>query len=308
MTARIVSLLPSATELVCALGLEDHLVGRSHECDYPTSITQLPVCTEPKFDVHGNSLELDTQVKDLLKDSLSVYRVRTETLKELHPDVIVTQTQCDVCAVNLHDVEVALGSWLGKKPAIASLQATDVSGVWKDLRIIAVMLGLESRANEVIATLETHMQQIARQTKTLHRNPRAVCIEWMDPLMAAGNWVPELVRMAGGTDLFGQAGQHAPWITWDRLRTADPDMILLMPCGFSLAKIAERICDLTSNPNWHRLSAVRNGQVYATDGNQFFNRPGPRLVESLEILAEIFHPDTFGSNHQGTGWIPVQSE
>ena len=308
MNNRIVTLIPSATEIVCTLGLEGQLVGRSHECDFPFSITHLPICTEPKFDVNGTSQEIDARVQNLLKDSLSVYRVFPETLKELQPDVIVTQTQCDVCAVSLQDVERALDDWLGTKPSLVSLQTTDLAGVWTDIRSVAKALDQESHAETVLNALQARMTTIADVTKTLTNPPKVACIEWMDPLMAAGNWMPELVEMAGGTNIFGEAGKHAPWLTWDALKQADPDIILILPCGFSIPQIHEHLPTLTSNPVWSQLQAVKLGQVYATDGNQYFNRPGPRLVESLEILAEIFHPHTFTGNHQGSGWVSVQPE
>ena len=305
---RILTLIPSATEMVCALGLENQLVGRSHECDFPPSIRHLPVCTEPKFDVNGTSQEIDVRVKNLLENALSVYRVFPEKLHELQPDVIVTQTQCDVCAVNLPDVELALDSWLGKKPSIVPLQTTDLAGVWSDLGRLATTLGREYEAQQVLETLLTRINAIAEQAKPLRPRPRVACIEWMDPLMAAGNWVPELVTMAGGCDVFGKTGQHAPWITWKALQAAEPDLILILPCGYSLSQIQEQLPTLTSNPIWSTLHAVRKSRVYATDGNQYFNRPGPRLVESLEILAEILHPHTFNFNHQGTGWAQLPTE
>ncbi|MGB0909570.1 MAG: cobalamin-binding protein [Nitrospirales bacterium] len=303
MTTRIITLIPSATEIVCALGLEEQLVGRSHECDFPSSITHLPICTELKFDVDGTSQEIDSRVKNLLKKSLSVYRVFPEILHELQPDVIVTQTQCDVCAVSLHDVELALDSWLGKKPSIVSLQTTDLSGVWSDIRSVARALDQEARGEQVLNALLARMNGITQLAHTLPHPPRVACIEWMDPLMAAGNWVPELVQMAGGISIFGEAGKHAPWLTWESLAEADPDLILILPCGFSLAQIQEHLPTLTAHPIWHTLQAVKTGQVYATDGNQFFNRPGPRLVESLEIMAEIFHSRTFNYKHQGIAWL-----
>lgn len=305
MKSRIVTLIPSATEMVCALGMESQLVGRSHECDFPSSISHLPICTEPKFEVNGTSQEIDTRVKDLLENSLSVYRVFPEILKELQPDVIVTQTQCDVCAVSLHDVELAVAEWTNKKPSIVPLQTTDLAGVWNDLDAVARSLDQEPHGEKVVSDLQTRMNAIAQHTKTLYTSPRVACIEWMDPLMAAGNWVPELVTMAGGTNIFGQAGQHAPWLTWEELRKADPDIILILPCGFSIPQIQEHLPTLTSNPIWEKLQAVQKGRVYATDGNQYFNRPGPRLVESLEILTEIFHPHIFNFQHQGIAWIPV---
>ncbi|GJL54579.1 MAG: cobalamin-binding protein [Nitrospirales bacterium] len=305
---RIVTLIPSATEMVCALGLEHQLVGRSHECDFPASIAHLPVCTEPKFEVNGTSHEIDLRVKELLGNALSVYRVFPDTLQVLQPDVIVTQTQCDVCAVNLQDVELALDSWLGKKPTIVPLQTTDLSGVWDDLSTLALALKQETYGQTVLNTLQARMNAIAQQAKTLRDPPTVACIEWMDPLMAAGNWMPELVEMAGGFNLFGQAGHHAPWITWEALQKANPDIILVLPCGFSLSHIQEHAHTLTSHPLWSQLRAVQTANVYAADGNQYFNRPGPRLVESLEILAEIFHPQTFDFHHQGTGWAPLLLE
>ena len=305
MNSRIVTLIPSATEMVCALGLEEQLVGRSHECDFPSSISHLPVCTEPKFDVNGTSQEIDTRVKNLLENSLSVYRVFPETLKELQPDVIVTQTQCDVCAVSLHDVVLAVAEWTNKKPSIVPLQTTDLAGVWSDLRAVARTLGQEAQGENVVRTLQARMNAIVKLAKTVDKSPRVACVEWMDPLMAAGNWVPELVTMAGGVNIFGEAGKHAPWLTWEALNEADPDIILILPCGFSIPQIQEHLPTLTSQPTWNTLQAVQNGRVYATDGNQYFNRPGPRLVESLEIMAEIFHPHIFDFHHQGIGFIPV---
>ena len=305
---RIVTLLPSATEMVCALGLEHQLVGRSHECDFPASITHLPACTEPKFEVNGSSQEIDSRVKNLLANSLSVYRVFPEKLQELQPDVIVTQTQCDVCAVSPQDVELALDSWLGKKPAIVPLQTTNLSGVWEDLRRIASTLGQVQQAETALQSLHARLDAIAEQTKSISQPPKVACIEWMDPLMAAGNWVPELVTMAGGINLFGEPGHHAPWLTWEALFEADPDLILILPCGFSLAQIQEHLPTLTSNPIWSKLRAVKMGQIYALDGNQYFNRPGPRLVESLEILVEVFHPKTFHFHHHGTGWTHLSPE
>ena len=192
---RIVTLIPSATEMVCALGLEHQLVGRSHECDFPMSVTQLPTCTEPTFEVNGSSQDIDVRVKHLLANSLSVYRVFPEKLQELQPDVIVTQTQCDVCAVSLKDVEQALDSWLGKRPSLVSLQTTDLAGVWNDLRHLASILERSELVERVLHTFQSRIDSIVEQTKKLREQPRVACIEWMDPLMAAGNWVPELVTI-----------------------------------------------------------------------------------------------------------------
>ena len=300
---RIISLIPSATEIVCALGCEDRLVGRSHECDYPASISDRPVCTEPKFPVDGTSREIDQHVKGLLKDTLSVYSVDAEALRRLQPDLIVTQTQCDVCAVSFQDVEKAVAEWIGSRPRIVSLQTTDLSGVWEDVSRVAEATGLTSQGTELVHSLKSRMIAIANQARPISHHPTVGCIEWMDPLMASGNWMPELVTMAGGQNIFGQQGDHAPWITWEALKDVNPEVILVLPCGYSIQRTREELSSLTDNPMWSRLRAVQAGQVYLTDGNQFFNRPGPRLVESLEILAEIFHPSTFHFGHQGKGWV-----
>ncbi|UCE63079.1 MAG: cobalamin-binding protein [Nitrospirota bacterium] len=299
---RIVSLIPSATEIVGALGCEDRVVGRSHECDFPASIVNRPVCTEPKFPVDGSSREINQHVKGLLRDALSVYRVHPDILKRLQPDLIVTQTQCEVCAVSFQDVQKAMAEWTGSKPTIVSLQTTDLSGVWEDISKVAEATGQVKQGTELLHSLKSRMVAIANQARSISHHPTVGCIEWMDPLMASGNWMPELVTMAGGQDVFGIRGDHAPWITWEALKDADPEIIVVLPCGFSIQRTREELSSLTANPLWTTLRAVHAGHVYLTDGNQFFNRPGPRLVESLEILAEIFHPSEFRFGQEGKGW------
>ncbi len=302
---RIVSLIASATEIVHALGFGADLVGRSHECDYPPEVLSLPVCTEPKFDVSGSSAEIDRRVKETLQDAVSVYRVHTPVLEALQPDVIITQSQCEVCAVSLRDVEEAVCQMVSSRPQVVALEPNSLADVWEDIRRVAQALGAPERGEALVDRLQARMEAIARQAQALAERPRVACIEWIDPLMAAGNWVPELVEMAGGQNLFGQAGQHSPWMTWDDLMAADPDVIVFMPCGFDIARTLEELPVLTQRHGWRRLQAVRNGRVYATDGNAYFNRPGPRLMESLEILAELLHPRIFRFGHQGSGWVPV---
>jgi iron complex transport system substrate-binding protein len=303
--ARIVSLIASATEIVCALGFEDHLVGRSHECDYPESVRRLPICTEPKFDVEGSSCEIDQRVKALLREALSVYRVDAERLRELEPDVIVTQSHCDVCAVSLRDVERAVCSWLSACPRLVSLAPNGLADVWTSIEQVAEALDAPERGAELISRLQSRINAIAEQARTLSTRPTVACIEWIDPLMAAGNWMPELVELAGGVNLFGEAGKHSPWMTWEQLAARDPDVIVVLPCGFDMDRSRRDMPVLTSRPEWSRLRAVRDGRVFLADGNQYFNRPGPRLVESLEILAELLHPKAFRFGHEGTGWQRV---
>ena len=299
---RIVSLIASATEIVCALGFEDQLVGRSHECDYPAEVRRLPVCTEPKFEVEGSSCEIDQRVKALLREALSVYRVDAERLRELEPDVIVTQSQCAVCAVSLRDVERAVCSWLHACPRLVSLAPNSLGDVWTDIEHVAAALDARERGHDLLRSLQGRMRALTEQAQRLSDRPTVACIEWIDPLMAAGNWMPELVDRAGGVNLFGEAGKHSPWMTWEQLVARDPDVILVLPCGFDIARSRRDMPVLTGRPEWTLLRAVRNGRVVLADGNQYFNRPGPRLVESLEILAEILHPETFHFGHEGRSW------
>lgn len=305
---RIVSLIASATEIVCALGFEESLVGRSHECDYPESVKRLPVCTRPKLNVHASSGEIDRQVKSLVESALAVYDVDSVLLERLEPDVIVTQSQCEVCAVSLRDVERAVCSWLERCPKIVSLKPDALADVWRDVEEVALALGAHDRGAELVARLRGRMADIQEKTSRLSGKPRVACVEWVDPLMAAGNWVPELVALAGGVNLFGEAGKHAPWMTWEQLAEADPDVIVLMPCGYDLARTMQEMPILAAKPGWRSLRAVRAGRVVATDGNQYFNRPGPRLVESMEILAEVLHPEAFPPRHEGMRWRNCRSQ
>ncbi|HVA76386.1 MAG TPA: cobalamin-binding protein [Candidatus Binataceae bacterium] len=299
---RIVSLLPSATEVVCALGFEKELVGRSHECDFPRGVANLPALTEPKFKVEGTSAEIDRRVKRIVGDALSVYRVDTAKLRELHPDVIVTQSQCEVCAVSESDVEAAVAEWLGARPRIVSLAPYALADIFKDLRRVASALEAVDRGEVLIAQLRGRMEAIAAQASALGTRPTFACIEWIDPMMAAGNWMPELAAMAGGANLFGRAGEHSPWMKFAELAAADPEVIMISPCGFDIARTMAELPALTRDSQWSTLRAVREQRVFIADGNQYFNRPGPRIVESLEILSEILHPQAFHFGHEGAGW------
>lgn len=299
---RIVSLIASATEMVCALGYEWALVGRSHECDYPESVRSLPVCTAPKFDVDGSSIEIDQRVKEAVADGASVYRVHADVLMQLEPDVIVTQAQCEVCAVSERDVLAALDSCHEPRPKIVTLSPNALADVWDDLRRVGEALGAPENGRAVARSLQSRCEAIQARASSLSDRPSVACLEWIDPLMAAGNWVPELVAIAGGIDPFGTAGRHAPAMTWEQLLRLDPDVIVGMPCGLSLERTREEMAILVKRSGWESLRAVQAGRVIAVDGNQFFNRPGPRLVESAEILAEIFHPAKFRYGHEGCGW------
>ena len=302
---RIVSLIPSATEIVAALGFADQLVGRSHECDYPTTVERLPACSTSKVDVAAPSRTIDHDVRAIVADGLSVYRVDSALLNELVPTVIITQTQCEVCAVSLKDVEQAVCDLVSSQPAIVSLEPMSLGDIWKDIRAVADALGTPASGDHLVADLTARLDDTRTKTAALPTSPSIACVEWIDPLMNAGNWVPELVSMAGGTNLFGEAGRHSGDLDVTELIAADPDVIAIMPCGFDISRTLRELAPLTSHPQWSPLSAVRDGRVFVTDGNQYFNRPGPRLVESAEILAELLHPETFDFGHRGTGWSPL---
>jgi iron complex transport system substrate-binding protein len=305
---RIVSLIASATEVVCALGFEKNLVGRSHECDYPESVKRLPVCTQAKFPTDGTSYQIDQRVKAILQEGLSVYRVDAEQLRQLRPDLIVTQDHCAVCAVSLKDVEETLRQFIDNRPRIVSLHPNNLGDVWLDMHRVAEALGAPERGKELVLALTRRMAPIAKQAQPLSKKPRVACIEWIDPLMASGNWTPELVEIAGGQNLFGEAGQHSPELKWQDLRAADPDVILVLPCGWDIPRARLEMDVLTARPDWPQLRAVRGRQVFLLEGNQYFNRPGPRLVESLEILAEILHPQVFHFGHEGRGWERLEGD
>ena len=300
---RIISLIASATEIVCALGFESQMVGRSHECDFPASVKRLPVCTSPKFEVEGLSYEIDERVKAILQEALSVYRVDADLLESLRPTHIVTQSQCEVCAVSLKDVEQAVCQFTSSRPVIVSLEPNALADVWSDIRRVAAALNESERGEELVVRLRRRMDETAEKARTASSRPTVACIEWIDPLMAAGNWSPELVEMAGGVNLFGEAGKHSPWMSWEALVAADPDVIFISPCGFDIARTMEETGLLTGKPEWRELKAVKEDRVFVADGNQYFNRPGPRLVESLEILAEMLHPELFNFAHEGKGWV-----
>lgn len=287
---RIVSLLPSSTEILCALGLRACLVGVSHECDYPADVIGLPTLTEPKLNPHGLSGEIDTRVRQLVQEGLSIYRINTELLQSLQPDLIVTQDQCHVCAVSLPEVEDAVRCFLTPGVKVVSLKPQRLGDIWEDLRQVARATAQEDTAEEVIRGLKRRLWKLEQQTRHLP-HPRIACLEWLDPLIAAGNWVPELLEIAGGKYALTGAGEHSPVMTWDALGAYQPEVLVLMPCGFPIAQTQRELSALRTQPQWHMLPAVQTNRVFIVDGNAYVNRPGPRIVDSAEILAAILHPD-----------------
>ena len=301
---RIVSLLPSLTEIVAALGRGDELVGRSHECDFPPGVERLPICTEPKLDASAPSRAIDDEVKRLVRDGLSIYRVKEEVLADLAADVVLTQDQCEVCAASIGDVESALarlGGLGGRRPEVVSVAPNTLGEVWASIGAVARGIGAEEEGRALVASLTDRLTELGEKTGALPR-PRVACIEWIDPPMGAGHWMPELVALAGGEALFGETGRPSAWLEWSDLVAADPDAIVVLPCGYDRPRTRQELRPLAEREEWPALRAVRDGRVFLADGNQYFNRPGPRLVESVEILIEALHPEAGAFGHEGVGF------
>lgn len=279
-TARIVSLLSSATEIIDALGATGLLVGRSHECDYPPAILGLPVCTRPLIDIHADSRGIDRQVKNSARNALSIYEVFDDVLERLQPTHIVTQVQCDVCAVSLKDVERSVAARLASSPQIVALNPASLADIWDDFRRVGIAIDVD--AEPVIRQLRNRMRSVPPAQR-----PTVACIEWIEPLMAAGNWTPELIDLAGGIDVFGTPGVHSPWITWQDLLARDPDVIIVAPCGFDPVRTRSEMHWLTELPEFGSLKAVRNRRLFIADGNRYLNRPGPRVVETMHMIQEM---------------------
>ncbi|MFN0196738.1 MAG: cobalamin-binding protein [Planctomycetaceae bacterium] len=299
---RIVSLLPSATDHVASLGCLSQLVGRSHECDDPPEVTRLPVCSAARIDIAASSREINRTVTEILSRALSIFEIDTERLVTLQPTVILTQAQCEVCAVSVEDVEHALAEWIGERPQIVSLSPQSLNDVWNDLLRVSQVLGVEPRGIELVSNLKRRLIELRSNMNAYRQQhefapPRVACIEWIEPLMTAGNWVPELVELAGGINVCSRAGVHSPWLRWENLLEADPDLVVVMPCGFDLNRIRQEIGELQNDPHWWSLRAVRQGEVYLADGHHYFNRPSAKLVESAEILTEIFRCHLLRCHH-----------
>lgn len=299
---RIVSLLPSSTEIACALGAEDDLVGISHECDFPASITDRPVLTSSKINIDQLSADIDRDVRRVLQDALAVYDVDAEGLGAAKPDVVLTQDLCDVCAVSVKDVQRALAEIAGTGVELVSLKPTrlddagDAHGVFGDVERVAAAIGRADEGRRVAGELRARCEALAERAAAALADatrPKVLTVEWIDPVMIGGTWMPELVEIAGGEALVSRAGEHAPTLDRDQLAELRPDVVLVKPCGFDLERTrreAGLLRELVGAMPW---PATEAGRVFVTDGNAFFNRPGPRLVESAEILAAITHPAAF---------------
>ena len=299
---RIISLIPSSTEIVCALGLRENLVGRSHSCDYPDDVVSLPVCSEPRNYPVGSSIEIHDELMSILRNALSVYQVHLETIKDLHPTHIITQSQCEVCAVSTDDLHEALSDYLKTKDVqVIDLKPDNIEEVLESFQTVADATDVPEMGNHLVQEIRDSFENINNATAVFSDKPKIAFIEWIEPLMAAGNWTTSLIEMAGGTNVFNKMTNH--WIEFDDIISSNPDKIVISPCGFSIEQSLENMRFLYNTEKWNSLEAVKNNEVYICDGSQYFNRPGPRLEDSLKILTEIFHPDLFNMEYHKTGWI-----
>jgi len=306
---RIVSLLPSATEIVCALGLGDQLVGVTHECDWPPEVVGLPVMTSNALDLAGaSSREIHRRVGDAVHGGSAIYHLDEAALELADADLILTQELCAVCAVGYREVSDTVRA-LEMSSTIVSLEPTSVEGILNTISTVGAMADAEDAAVELVERLRGRLGAI--ETKAQQRReagfvgPRVVGLEWLDPPFAVGHWVPDQIRRAGGWDLLGQDGAPARPTTWDAVAEVDPDLVLLMPCGYHLGETVTE-WRRTALPEWvEDLGAVRRGNLIALDGSSYFSRPGPRVIDGIEMLAEIFDPETFRDLSPATGWTPI---
>ena len=296
---RIVSLLSGATELACALGAGEELVGRSHECDWPEWVKGLPCCTAPTFDVTGSSLQIDQRVRELLCAGKPLYRVDGDLLHALRADVVITQAHCDVCAVGPADVARDAST---EFPRILDLTAATIEQMFDAFLHVARGMGRTEQGAALVERYRARLDEIAR---SVAHEPRHTieCIEWIDPVFPMANWSPQLVEIAGGDTRLGRPGVHSAATPWERILEADPEYLIVAPCGFDLARTRSEMSTLIAKPGWNDLRAVRAGRVFLADGNRYFNRSGPSIVDTAEILTQILHLHRFQPKHEGYGWI-----
>ena len=294
---RIASLLPSSTEIVCGLGALEDLVGRSHECDHPNDVRGLPALTRTRV-TSGSSAEVDADVRRLLERALALYEVDVEALAAARPDVILTQDLCDVCAVSFDAVCRASEQVLGSSVAVVSLRPDRLRAIWNDVRRVGRAVGRANEGDALARRLEQRTLEIAGRVPSGAHRPTVLSVEWLSPVMIGGLWMPELIELAGGVPLVTKAAERAPTLGPADLRALDPDVVLVKPCGFDLARTLDERRLIAECLPWASWRAVREGRVFLADGNAYFNRSGPRIVESLEILAACTHPSAFSAFRQ----------
>jgi iron complex transport system substrate-binding protein len=306
---RIVSLLPSATEIVCALGLADELVGITHECDWPPEVIGKPVMTRSTNDLAGlSSARIHGLVSDAVHAGSTLYALDEDALAAAQPDLILTQELCEVCAVSYRHVNDVVRA-MGGDTTVVSLEPTSLEGIFNTISTVGAMTDTEDEAVEVLEDLRSRLSEIERRVQERRGQGQApvrtVGLEWLDPPFATGHWVPEQIRRAGGWELLGREGDRSSQTTWEAVRDVDPEMLVLMPCGFHLSDAAYEWKTAHRPQFWPELDAVRRGQIFVVDGSAYFSRPGPRIVDGISILAEIFDPDGFAETSPIGSWTPV---
>jgi len=291
--SRIVSLLPSATEMVFALGLGDNLVGVTHGCDYPPEVRSKPAVVRNALAIETMSQrEIDTAVSERLRQGLSLYEIDTGLVEQLAPDLIITQSLCDVCAPSANEMQGLLSS-LTKKPEVLWMTPRTLGEVAGNILDLGIAANREATAERLVAEGQTRIRRIADTARSLAQRPRVFCMEWLDPVYCSGHWIPEMVRIGGGIDGLGREGADSVRVPWDDVLRWAPEVLIFMPCGYGLERAVEQSHALAALPGFAELPAVRNACVFAVDANDYFARPGPRVVECTELMAHLVHPDTF---------------
>ena len=298
---KIVSLIPSATEIVCSLGLIDNLVGISHECDYPRGIEKLPQLTRSKVDVNETSYNINENIQSILEKGLSVYEVDSDLLQKIDPDVIITQSHCSVCAVSIEDVKKCLNLWLKKKPILIDLKPNYFKDVISDILFVGEKLNAPNEALKVVEMINKEINVIKKKLNSTNTK-NVLCIEWIEPLMIAGNWIPEILRISNADNILIESGKNSKFVSLGELSQNKFDIVIFMPCGFDIRRTKLEI--KKSNLDFHSL--FKHKEVFAVDGNKFFNRPGPRLLESIKILCEIIHPGIFRPEPSLERWEAIK--
>ncbi len=301
MSQRIVSLLSSATETACALGLESQIVGISHECDFPKSILDRPRVSRTRVDPSKPSSVINGEVRQMVRQALSIYEVDEQRLAELAPDVILTQDHCRVCAVSVGDVEAACRTLTGTDARVVSTMPTDLEGIRRDFRRIAEAAGVPERGEALVREFDEKLDGVTRAVAGAPE-PTVALIEWAEPPMIAGGWMPELARIAGGRPVIVEDTEHFKTVTWDDIATADPDVVMILPCGFDIERTLQELSVPSVAEPLARLRATKEGRCFAVDGNALFNRPGPRIAESAEVLAAALHPDRVAAKGRLAVW------
>ncbi len=309
---KICSLLPSATEVIALLGLSDELVGISHECDYPPSVKNVPVMVEPMIPAHGlSSTDIDRQVRQLVASGQRFYRLNDHLVRQAQPDLIISQDLCHVCAVTPDQLHDALRA-TPRQPTVLTLNPTTVHDMIDDVVRIGDAAGRSAEGHRLATQLRDRLDAIRNRTQSLSHRPRVVCIEWLCPLYIAGHWVPEMVHFAGGQDVLAQPGSPSRIVTWDEVLAIAPDLLIVMPCGFSIEQTNTELLQLIQQPGQWRLSPALAEHTHLVDASSYFSRPGPRLIDGIELLAAILHPSDYNHIHESKacrlGLLPIHQQ